>query len=154
MTTATYMPEEAPRGLESLISEIVLRCVGTVCFGFSAARVEAVAWPLRDAVVELVISAENQQQQQRGVGVGVAVEGSRDYPLVMKADSYASFDLMCRILDHVELEIPIVGQIEVIGAVSRSQRSRIVEKPRIALSTRTPHNQRQERTDDYEGPNL
>ncbi len=98
-------PQE--KTLSRLITEIALRCTAKVCVGFSPARVETVAAPLSEGLIELVI-----------------VQGDRleTADFAVKAPNYHCFELWNRIIDEIEKEIPIAAKIEVTATVTRAQR--------------------------------
>lgn len=92
--------------LERMISEIVLRNTATVLEGAHPSRIEAVAAPLAEAVVDLVIS-----------------QGSAKDP-VIPIKSALVFFLWNDILDLIEKEIPAAGYIEVKLTVELTRKDR------------------------------
>lgn len=98
--------------LSILITETVLRATGTVCVGLSPARIEAVAFPLAEAVIDIVISQGNTAQKAAPV----------------RMTNYTTFELWNQILDEISKTIPCVDSLEVIGCdLTRTQRQRFLE---------------------------
>lgn len=95
--------------MEQVISEIVLRATSKV-LGPTAhpSRVEAVAAPLSEALIDLVVAEGNTTSPAPVIDIG----------------NYLVFELWNRILDEVEKEIPIAAKIEVVtkNIVKRSDR--------------------------------
>ena len=81
------------------ITEIVPRATATVCVGLSPARIEAVAYPLAEAVIDIVISQGNDVRK----------------PVPVRMSNYTTFELWNQILDEIAKSIPCVDKLEVIG---------------------------------------
>jgi len=94
-----------PRSLQTLASEIVLRCTAKVLIGLPPDRIEAVAAPLTQGVIDMIVS--------QGENKHVPMTVNKGYPV---------FELWCRILDEIEKEIPCVANLEVVGMVTRGER--------------------------------
>ncbi len=103
-------PAETLTGLEKLTTEILYRCVATVCVGFSPARIAAIAEPLEEALVEMVIIQDKETPKVREI----------------TTSNYVVFELLNRILDMVELEIPVAAYIELKTAANRTDRRRFL----------------------------
>lgn len=105
-------PQQEDKGLSLLTTKIVLRATALVCVGLSPARIEAVAYPLAEAIVDIVIAQGN----------------STTKPQPVRMSNYTTFELWNQILDEVAKCIPCVDDLEVIGCdLTRSQRKRFLE---------------------------
>lgn len=84
--------------MERLISEITMRATATV-LGPEAhpSRVERIAAPLAEAIVDLVVSQGNSKDKTE-----------------VTLDDFLAWEIWNRVLDEVEKEIPAVSRIEVI----------------------------------------
>lgn len=94
--------------LEHQVTEIAMRATATACVGMHPSRVEAVAVPLAQALVDVVIGQEGIQNS--------------DVKIFVETPNYIVFELWNRILDEVVKEIPAANQIEVAGICTRSSR--------------------------------
>ncbi len=106
------MDHQAERSLSQLTTKITLAATAKVCQGFSPWRIEAIAVPLAEALVEIVISQGNTALKHQPVIV----------------HNFITFELWNQILDEVQKEIPCVTQLEVVGRdLTRTQRARFLE---------------------------
>jgi hypothetical protein len=101
--------------MELVISEITFRATSKV-IGKEAhpQRIEAVAAPLAEALVDLVVA-----------------QGSNPKSLpVVDLKTYMVWELWNRILDEIEKEIPIASKIQVnlIGGATRAERKAVTEE--------------------------
>jgi len=94
--------------LEAQVTEIAMRATAKACEGMHPTRLEAVAVPLAQALVDVVIGNEGVQDS--------------DKKHFVEVPNYIVFELWNRILDEVEKEIPAASQIEVAGVCTRSDR--------------------------------
>ena len=95
--------------LEVRVTEIAMRATASACVGMHPSRIEAVAVPLAQALVDVVIGNEEGKQG----------EGKKHF---VEVPNYIVFELWNRILDEVEKEIPAASQIDVSGLCTRSDR--------------------------------
>jgi hypothetical protein len=96
--------------LRLLISEIAYRATAKILVSYHPSRITAVAEPLVDFILGIVIALENKQ------------------PLSpISTDNFVVWELWNKILDEIEKEIPAVKHIEVLGPkATRSERKRTV----------------------------
>ena len=100
------------RPLSVLTTEITLKATAKVCQGFSSWRIEAIAVPLAEALVDIVIAQGNAAYKHPPIQVS----------------NYITFELWNQILDEVQKEIPCVAQLEVVGRdITRTQRTKFLE---------------------------
>lgn len=105
------MTNQQDKSLVTLITEIVLCATATVCEGFSPSRIEAVAYPLAEAVIDIVMSQGNMEGKLAPV----------------RMSNYTTFELWNQILDEVAKSVPCVDSVEVIGCdLTRAQRKRFL----------------------------
>ena len=106
------MDRQAVQSLSSLTTKITLAATAKVCHGFSPWRIEAIAGPLAEALVDIVISQGNTALKHAPVTVS----------------NYITFELWNQILDEVQKEIPCVASLEVVGSnITRKQRAVFLE---------------------------
>jgi len=106
------MGKEEPTSLARLTTEIVLRCTAKVCHGFAPWRIEAIAAPLGEALIDIIVSQGNSAMKHHPVTVS----------------NYSTFELWNQILDEIQKEIPCANQLDAIGErVTRAQRAIYLE---------------------------
>ncbi len=87
-------------GLERTVTEIAMRATATVCEGIHPSRLEAVAYPLAEALMDVLIDRDSGETNEKMYRVEVP--------------DYTVFELWNRILDEVEKEMIAANKIEVI----------------------------------------
>jgi hypothetical protein len=102
------MDHQVAKSLAALTTEITMAATAKVCQGFTPWRIEAIAVPLAEALVDIVISQGNT--------------AIKHHPVVVS--NYTTFELWNQILDEIAKEIPCVSTLEVIGRdMTRAQRA-------------------------------
>jgi hypothetical protein len=105
------MEHQESKSLEALTTEITMKATAKVCQGFTPWRIEAIAVPLAEALVDIVISQGNTALKHPPVTVS----------------NYITFELWNQILDEIAKEIPCADTIEIIGRdLTRAQRARFL----------------------------
>ncbi len=106
------MDRQKEQSLSALTTKITLAATARVCQGFTPWRIEAIAGPLAEALVDIVISQGNTAHKHP--------------PVIVY--SYTTFELWNQILDEIQKEIPCVSQLEVVGReLTRAQRAKFLE---------------------------
>jgi hypothetical protein len=106
------MDQVSSKGLLALTTKITLAATAKVCEGFTPWRIEAIAIPLAEELIDIVISQGNTAYKHEPVRVS----------------NYITFELWNQILDEIAKEIPCVSHVEVIGErITRGQRARFLE---------------------------
>lgn len=106
------MDHQSEKSLSALTTKITLAATAKVCRGFTPWRIEAIAAPLAEALVDIVISQGNTAYKH--------------HPIIVH--NYRTFEIWNQILDEIQKEIPCVSQLEVLGKdFTRTQRAQFLE---------------------------
>lgn len=113
--------------MERLISEITMRATSKVLGpGVHPQRVAAIAEPLVDGIMDLVVSQDSQSE-----------------PPAVTFKDYVAWEIWNRIIDEIEKEIPVVSEINVVlnGQASRKDRALLVSDEWRKTVSKPIHNQ-------------